>query len=68
MSAAVNCVAIDRLFDASVANQLGISKAEMRWLYYGFAVIGVFFATVGAFVPLPKIKPSAKSGRRPKSP
>ncbi|WED66897.1 hypothetical protein PXH66_08545 [Synoicihabitans lomoniglobus] len=51
MSAAVNFVAIEKLFDASVEHQLGMTKADMRWLYYGFATFGLLFVLLGALWP-----------------
>lgn len=54
MSAVVNFFAIEALFDASVENELGVSKAEMRWTYYAIGSVGTFLIVLGAVIPLPQ--------------
>lgn len=71
--AVVNMVAIDRLFDASVEHQLGITRAEMRHFYYALGGVGLALIGVGALIPArwlgagsgsAKVKPA----RRPAGP
>lgn len=54
MSAVVNFIAIEQLFDETVERELGMTAADMRGLYYVLGGFGLGFVLLGAFCPLPK--------------
>lgn len=56
-SAIINFVAIDRLFDASVEQQLGLTAADLRGFCYALGSVGLLFILFGALCPLPAARP-----------
>jgi len=52
--AGINLWALHALFDASVENQLGITAAELRPLFYALGAIGIVLAVFAALVRIPQ--------------
>lgn len=62
--AAINLWALHALFDASVENQLGISAAELRPLFYALGAFGVLLAVFASLVRIPQSWLKAKAPAR----
>jgi hypothetical protein len=52
--AGINLYAMHALFDVSVENQLGVTPAELRPLFYILMAIGLFVALMGIFARVPQ--------------
>lgn len=52
--AGINLWAVHALFDVSVEQQLGLTAAEVRPIFYALGTAGLLIALVGALVPVPK--------------